>query len=281
MKKQVKNYFIFTHQFKTLSRKATLMRISRRLKNITGTFESIRKHKLKKKNLRSLYKKRSSTRRLRKLNKKSRKINKKSRKINKKSKSGRKQSRSNSQKSFKKLLNLSKLSRRKSKKLQKKKTKKSYIDYKLALNTKKFNKRKKQLKLNQQLRAIVGKNYKGIAEHAKFMTYGFRKTWFYSSYFTKKVLSCSITAASKNPTTQKSFLSVYSKNQRVTCPFKYIDVLTLMLSNHSVRNAFDTIFYQLFVQGVKNRLIHKIKWFKIGQSLFSSHQVLAKLCPWF
>lgn len=280
MNKQLKNYFVFTHQYKMLSRKNHLTRIVRRLKEITGTFEKIKKHKLKKTNLRILF-----TRRYTRRNPKSVRKNSKSR--SKSSKSNRQTSKSNSKnskrskKAIKQKLNNSKLTTKKIKKIQKKKTKKSYINFKIQLINKQIEDKRKQLLLMNKLKRILGKHYKGISEHAKFMTYGFRKVWFYSSFLTKKVLSCSITAASKYPTTQKSFLALYRKNQRVACPFNYVDVLAMMLSDYSVRHSFDTIFYKLFVQGVKNRLIHKLKWSKIGQAVFSSHQILAKLCPWF
>ena len=308
--KQVKNYFIFSHQYKVLTRKNSTSRITRRLKQITKSFANKRKNKLKRKNLKSLFKskkirksskrrgskasrnqrkrrgsKASRNQRKRRGSKASRNQRKKSnpshkKKLFNKSKKIRKSLRRKS-KALRKLIKMSKLSRRKTKKLSKKKTKNSFLKFKKALIKKQINQRRMKRKLKRSLRKIIGKNYKGVSEHAKFMTYGFRKVWYYSSFFVGKVLSCAVSAANKYPSTQNSFLELYRKNQRVACPFNYIDVLSMMLSNHTVRGAFDIIFYQLFVKGVKDRMIHNLKWYKIGQAVFSSHQELAKLCPWF
>jgi len=169
--------------------------------------------------------------------------------------------------------------------MQKKKTKKSFKKafkkVKLKAINKKIKKWKKEISIDLKAKRIIGKNAFHIIQHAKFMTYAFRKIWFYSSFFTRKVISCGISAASKYRTIQKHFLSVYRRNQRVACPYKYIDVLSIMLEKYTVRNSFKTLFTSLLVKGIKNRLIHRIKWYKIGQAVFSAHQVLEKLCPWF
>ena len=163
----------------------------------------------------------------------------------------------------------------------KKKTIKSFKKFKKNLFRRKLNKWKRQNNQEMKAEKIIGKNARYMIGHAKFMTYAFRRIWFFSSFFTKKVISCGISVSSKYRTIQKSFLNLYRRNQRVACPYKYIDVLALMLEKYAVRNAFRILFKNLMVKGVKKRLIHRLKWYKIGQAIFSAHQALEKLCPWF
>ena len=309
----IKDYFIFTHQYKVLERKNYIIRIIRRLKEITGTFESLKKKKIstKKRKLSIKLKTKLSNKNSNSISKKNKlnKINKKtnsnlfkdktskrkkkviskkkktSKSKNKKTKKNIKNRKNNAKTAMKMKINNGKTKiirgKKSSKKTKTRKIDENFINFKVGQLKKQIEEKRKLLKTNRKLNRIIGKHYKGISQYAKFMTYGFRKVWFYSSFYTQKVLSCSLTAASFNPTIQKSFLALKRMNQRLACPFNYIDILTMMFSDHIVRNSFDILFYQLFHQGVKNRLIHKIKWSKIGQAVFNSHQVLAKLCPWF
>ncbi|MFM7858250.1 MAG: hypothetical protein ACKO96_41625 [Flammeovirgaceae bacterium] len=180
-----------------------------------------------------------------------------------------------------KLLKKFKPRKKKTKYVQKLKTIKSYRKYKTALFVKKMRKWKTNFDYEKTAKKIIGKNAKQILAHAKFITYAYRKIWFYTSFFTKRIITCGINAAYSSKTIQRVFLHYYRRNQRIACPYKYIDVLALMFEKYSVRNSFRIIFKDLLVKGIKKKLIHKLRWYKIGQAVFSAHQVLEKLCPWF
>ena len=287
MKKNVKNYFVFTHQYKVLRRKNKVMRIMRKLKNLTGTFQRIKRFNSKKHKMNSLFRKNvkrtnKNKRKYWKNSRKSKKDSKKSRKSRNTWKSNKNFKKSRKSRNTRKSNKNSKRSRKsKNTKKSKKNLKKTYVDFKITLINRQVKKSKKEKVLKRKLKKLLGRNSKQIAEHAKFMTYAFRKVWFYTSFFTKKILSCSITSSNGYPSIQKVFLSYFKTNQRVTCPYNHVDVLTLMMKSSSLRSSFNKIFYNLLVKGIKNRHIHKINWFKIGQAIFSAHQELAILCPWF
>jgi hypothetical protein len=244
-KKQMKNYSIFMRQYNFLRRRNKLLRLIRRLKYVTGTFSKMKRFLNRKKKLNSLYKKyykRGIPRRiLRKLNPKKKKF----------------------------------------KYVQKLNTIKNYRRFKTALFVKNMKKWKKTFGFESGAKKIIGKYAKQMISHAKFMTYAFRKIWFYSSFFIRRIISCGITASRRSKTIQKVFLHFYQRNQRVACPYNHIDVLTLMLEKYIVRDSFTIIFKNLLVKGVKKKLIHRLKWYSIGHAVFNAHQELEKLCPWF
>jgi hypothetical protein len=245
-KKQIRNYFIFNHRYKVLRRKNRILSIIRRLKRVTGTFVKNRIYREQQKRIVRLYRRRFRVKG-----------------------------------AAKKIIRLNRLSRRKFIKKQKKATKKSFAAFKLKSFKKRISKWKKSTKANKKVDKIIGKHSLRLIAHAKFMTYAFRKIWFYSSFFTKKVLSCAVSASSKHRTIQKAYISVLKRNNQVACPYNYVDVLTMMLKHYSVRNAFNSLFYKLLVRGVKTKLLYKVRWFRVGQALFNAHSVLETLCPWF
>jgi hypothetical protein len=244
-KKQMKNYSIFVHRYNFFRRRNKLLRLVRRLKSVTGTFNRVKKFTKRKKKLNSLYRKYYKRGIPRRILKKFTPKKKKTRYV------------------------------------QKLNTIKSYRRFKTALFVKNMKKWKKRFDYEKAALKIIGNYGKQIIAHAKFMTYAFRKIWFYTSFFTRRIISCGITASRHSKTIQKVFLHYYKRNQRVSCPYKFIDVLILMLEKYSVRDSFRILFKNLLVKGVKKKMIHRLKWYRIGNAVFNAYQELEKLCPWF
>ena len=244
--KQIKAYFVFKHMFKVLRRKRKINYISKKLKKHTGTFEKIRIFKLRQKEIKSLYRNRNRVKG-----------------------------------AAKRILRIRKLSKKRALKKQKRKTKRNFKNFKVKTLKRKLKKWRKKQKISKLFSKIFGKNGDHLADYAQFMTYAYRKIWWFSSFFTRKVISCGISASSRYRTIQKSFLKVYSRNKKVSCKYKFVDVLNLLLNKFPLRNSFSKIFYKLLFKGVRGRRIHRLKWFKIGQNIFTANQELQKLCPWF
>lgn len=137
-KKQEKHYNKYASQYKLLLKKNRIIRIVRRLKLLTGTFQKNNTYKKKVKKLNKLYRKFKRTGIPRRLLVKFR------------------------------------LNKRKIVKRQKKKTKKSFKKafkkLKLRAITKKIKKWKKEISLDLKAKRIIGKNAYHVIQHAKFMT---------------------------------------------------------------------------------------------------------------
>lgn len=245
-KKQISKYFIFTHRYKKLRRKNRILAIIRRLRRVTGTHLKNEEYRQKKRRIKKLYR---NKRRV-----------------------GR---------AAGKILKLDRLSKKQFIKKQKKITRRSFANFKLRSYSRRIKKWKRRLRYGRKLEKIIGKHSYSIISHAKFMTYAFRKIWFYSSFFTRKVLSCGVSAASKYRSISKRFLHIFQRSKRIACPYNFVDVLATMFKSYTVRHAFNRLFYRLLVKGVKTRLLYRVNWYRIGQALFNAHSVLEKLCPWF
>jgi hypothetical protein len=245
-RKHRRNFSVFNHKYNFFRRRNKLLRLIRRLKQVSGTFDAIKRFRLRKKKLNSLYKKYYRTGVPRKL------LNKYKPRV-----------------------------RSDPREVQKLNSIKSYRRFKTAIFKRNMRRWRKRYSLESQASRIIGRNAKEMIDHANFMTYAYKKIWFYTSFFTRRVISCGIRASNRAGTIQKVFLHYYKRNQRVTCPYKPVDVLTLMLEKYSLRSSFRVIFRELLVKGVKKKLIHKLRWYRIGQAVFTANQCLEKLCPWF
>jgi len=194
----------------------------KQLKNKRRKYKGIKKYKKSK----SKSKKGKSKKSL-KLKMKSRKYKKKKSKNSKKKKSSK--NKKNSKKS-------------KNRKFKNKKKKKKSLSFKKFLKKirkKKEQKKRKSRKVFAKLQKILGqKHYGFLSEYAKFMSFVFKKIWFYSSYFVKQVQKCSISAARRHPNILLKFNKIAKKTKRVMCKLHHTDVLSRALKSYGLRDSF-------------------------------------------
>jgi len=147
------------------------------------------------------------------------------------------------------------------------------------LITFKYTKMNRDIK-NMKIRNLLGKGvWINVMDHARYLVYLLKKSWFNSWFITKKVMRCGIYASQTFSAYRRYFIIKYKQTKRVLCNISPIAFIVRSLRQFKLLNAIRLLFNEIAFKGIKMNRIHHLHWSRLGRSLHLAYFGFLNECP--